>query len=335
MDFFGPNVSSDPPPFVIGHFEVKARSLGIILFVSSLQKNNYVRFHLNHFKLKFDRKRIDYLEDDHTQLIEDDVNIYIGFEEEFEEEYAVKSAKRKNKIEHGLYVVPIQYTDPNSRGNDAGSSKDLIAVPLCHIHYNAKTNIDDFSVTDLFEAKWGDQTFILPLDLRPFDNIGKTMKKYHRDFNEAKRHRNPGKEVKERDKEIEDESLKPINEKEELSHQQSHTSSVSLSSHASNTSLAHMPKHSHVKSGMEAAAHDHKRTFTHDAYQFDPPFPSVKYIVSTETILEKLGIETPQNSIPEAFYSSIVEPIGNSLRMIRGLSHRLDSKISALSDDQQ
>ena len=69
-------MSSDPPLFVVGHFEVKARSVGIILFVDNNQKNNYVRFHLNHFKFEYDRKRVDYLEDDHTQLIEDDVNIY-------------------------------------------------------------------------------------------------------------------------------------------------------------------------------------------------------------------------------------------------------------------
>lgn len=259
--------------------------------------------------------------------------------------------KKKNKIEHGLYVVPIQYLDPNSHSNNTGSTKDLIAVPLCHIHYKAKTNMDDFSVRDIFEAKWGNQTFILPLDLRPFDNIGKTFKKYHRDYNEIiskykKSINNKGVNAS-KDNQNEDESLKTINEKEEQNHNgnnvghKSHTSSISLSSqfsHQSNNS-GHKPLHGHQSrnstglSGIDS--NQNKRTFTHDTYKFEPPFPSVKYIVSTETILEKLGIKTPQNTIPETFYSSMIEPISSSFRIIRGISQEIDSKLSPLGDDQQ
>ena len=34
-DFFGPTDVSDPPLFVIGKFEIKARSVGLILYVDN------------------------------------------------------------------------------------------------------------------------------------------------------------------------------------------------------------------------------------------------------------------------------------------------------------
>ena len=330
---------------MIGKFEVKARSVGLILYVDNNQKNNYVRLHLNHFKFTFNRKCKDYLEDDHTQIIEDDINVYFGIEDEFDDydddDMKITSKdKKKNKIEHGLYVVPIQYLDPNSHSNNTGSTKDLIAVPLCHIHYNAKTNMDDFSVRDIFEAKWGNQTFILPLDLRPFDNIGKTFKKYHRDYNEiiSKYKKNIMKGANgAKDNQNEDESLKTINEKEEQNHtgnNKSYTSSMSFSSFSHQSKFSHGGHQSRNSTGL-TIDNQNKKTFTHDTYEFEPPFPSVKYIVSTETILEKLGIKTPQNTVPETFYSSIIEPISSSFRIIRSISQQIDSNLSPFGDDQQ
>eukprot|EP01083_Nonionella_stella_P271557 920242_1 len=310
-DFFGPTDGvTDTPLFVIGSFELKARSVALILYVDNNQKNNYVRLHLNHFRFIFSRECKEY-------QIDDDVNVYFGIQDD---------------VKHGLYV------DPNALKNDAGSTKDLIAVPLCHIHYNAKTNIDDFSVTDIFEAKWGNQTFILPLDLRPFDNIGKTFNKYHRDYNEIILKHKKQKNVKQQSKEnnnkqskennnsateeaaVDDESLKTIHEKEEQNyhHQKSQTSTSSISSHKSQLQQTH-----------------NKRTFNHEKYKFEPPFPSVKYIVSAETILEKLGIKTPQNTIPEAFYLSIVEPISASFGMLRRVSEQMDDTFTPVLDDQQ
>merc|ERR1712154_403095 len=126
---------------------------------------------------------------------------------------------------------------------------------------------------------------------------------------------------KKEQKEQSNESLKTINEKKEQhqqqqqpqQHHQTHTSSFSISSqisHQSNNSL-------NINKSKQI---ENKRTFNHENYEFEPPFPSVKYIVSAETILEKLGIKTPQNTIPQTFYSSIIEPISNSFRMIRGIS---------------
>merc|ERR1712154_255188 len=149
------------------------------------------------------------------------------------------------KIEHGLYVVPVQYTwDPNSRGNDSGSTKDLIAVPLCHIHYNAKTNIDDFNVTDIFDAKWGNQTFILPLDLRPFDNIGKTFKKYHRDYNQI--------------------SNKQKQQQQQRHHQKKASSTSSIIPKPINNENNDNKKIINIKNNKN-------RTFNHDTYKFEPP----------------------------------------------------------------
>ena len=358
-DFFGPQDVSDPPLFVIGKFELKARSVGLILYVDNNQKNNYVRLHLNHFKFMAQRQNKEYLDmNDHTQLIEDNINVYFGIDDDEFDDYdddiiassskkdqkqQQQQQKKKNKIEHGLYVVPIQYLDSHSshNNNTGHTTKDLIAVPLCHIHYNAKTNCDDFSVRDTFEAKWGNQTFILPLDLRPFDNIGKTFKKYHRDYNEIiTKH----KKQKQQQKEInDDDSLKTINEKEEQNngnghggHQKSQTSqSISLSSQYSHQSVNKSNNNDNNNNTNNNNNNNQKRTFTHDRYKFEPPFPSVKYIVSTETILEKLGIKTPQNTIPQTFYSSIIEPISSSFRVIRGVSQQIDSKLSPLADDQQ
>merc|ERR1712154_445725 len=171
----------------------------------------------------------------------------------------------------------------------------------CHIHYNAKTNIDDFNVTDIFDAKWGNQTFILPLDLRPFDNIGKTFKKYHRDYNQI--------------------SNKQKQQQQQRHHQKKASSTSSIIPKPINNENNDNKKIINIKNNKN-------RTFNHDTYKFEPPFPSVQYIVSADTTLEKLGIKTPKNTIPEAFYSSIVEPITNSFAIIRGISQQTDSKLS-------
>ena len=50
-----------------------------------------------------------------------------------------------------------------------GCTREPLQLRNKDLHYAAKSNIEDRS-----EAKFDEQTFILPLDLRPFDNIGKT-----------------------------------------------------------------------------------------------------------------------------------------------------------------
>merc|ERR1712130_686792 len=112
--------------------------------------------------------------------------------------------------------------------------------------------MDDANVRDIFEAKWGNQTFILPLDLRPFDNIGKTFKKYQRDYSQIQAKHKKQSPMKREQKEQNNESLKTINEKKEQNqqqqkqqHHQTHTSSFSISSqisHQSNNSLMNKSK---------------------------------------------------------------------------------------------
>lgn len=333
------------PSVVIGKVEIRARSLGLILYVDNNQKNNMVHIKMNHIKLCAERCK-NYAEDDHALLVVDDVDFYFGYNAD--EEIIEKDDMQNNNngsntsirgqlLEYGLYVLPILSLESGKNNN---SSKDLIAVPLCHIHYNAKTNFEYSLVTDTFEAKWGQQTFILPLDLRPFDNIGKAFKKYHRDFTEIVKQQkqmqaqNQATQTKMKVQingdvdNFDDDGGHGNNNNKVLLRHPSSSISISLSNqHLKRQQSPHHNQHHQQQNSNQQQTNS--KTFTHDIYRFEPPFPSVKYIVKTETILEKLGIEEPNTTIPRYFYQNIVEPISDSFKIIRAVSSKIDISLSS------
>ena len=191
---------------VIGRLEIRTHSIASIMSVDSNQENNSVNIKLHDFRFLFNQREYN---------TEDDIHIFIGNQERRTKVDGMNmntsspgsicaSSIATDAYVHGAGGINgmsgksgLQRSSVSTMldGNTGASGehqsshdnetrkdhKNLIATLLCHIRYNSKESL----LTDSFVTNWAKETFILALDVLPFDTIDKTVKKYQRNYEEV------------------------------------------------------------------------------------------------------------------------------------------------------